>query len=39
MIIILAMLPSLKTNIKHHWNFFEIGHGKGEHDGVGACVK
>ena len=28
-----------KTNIKHHWNFFEIGHGKGEHDGAGACVK
>ena len=28
-----------KTNIKHHWNFFETGHGKGEHDGAGACVK
>ena len=21
------------------WIFFESGHGKGEHDGVGACVK
>ena len=21
------------------WNFFETGHGKGEHDGAGACVK
>ena len=28
-----------KTNIKHRSNFFETGHGKGEHDGVGACVK
>ena len=26
-------------NIKHCWNFFETGHGKGEHDGAGACVK
>ena len=21
------------------WSFFEVRHGKGEHDGVGACVK
>ena len=21
------------------WNCFETGHGKGEHDGAGACVK
>ena len=21
------------------WSFFEAGHGKGEHDGAGACVK
>ena len=21
------------------WNYFETGHGKGEHDGAGACVK
>ena len=28
-----------KTNIKHCWNFFETSHGKGEHDGAGACVK
>ena len=26
-------------NIKHRWNLFETGHGKGEHDGVGASVK
>ena len=26
-------------NIKHCWNFFETGHGKGEHDGAGACIK
>ena len=26
-------------NIKHRWNFFETGHGKGEHDGARACVK
>ena len=23
----------------HIWSFFESIHGKGEHDGVGACVK
>ena len=28
-----------RTNIQHTWNLFERGHGKGEHDGVGACVK
>ena len=28
-----------KSNITHCWNFFETGHGKGEHDGAGACVK
>ena len=21
------------------WNFIEVGHGKGEHDGAGACIK
>ena len=21
------------------WNFTEVGHGKGEHDGVGTCIK
>lgn len=26
-------------NIPHIWIFFEIEHGKGEHDGVGACIK
>ena len=28
-----------KKYIKHPRNFFETGHGKGEHDGAGACVK
>ena len=28
-----------QTNIQHVWSFFEAGHGKGEHDGAGACVK
>lgn len=26
-------------NVPHIWSFFESGHGKAEHDGVGACVK
>jgi len=26
-------------NIQHIWSFFQAGHGKGEHDGAGACVK
>jgi hypothetical protein len=25
--------------VPHIWNYFEIGHGKGEHDGAGACIK
>ena len=29
----------MKTNIKHCWNVFETGHGKGEHDGARACIK
>ena len=28
-----------KTCIKHCWNLFENSHGKGEHDGAGACIK
>jgi hypothetical protein len=28
-----------RLNITHCWNFFETGHGKGEHDGAGACIK
>ena len=23
----------------HVWNYFETSHGKGEHDGAGACIK
>ena len=37
--ILLIVPPSKKKNIRHCWNFFEIGHGKGEHDGARACVK
>ena len=25
--------------MSHIWNYFEAGHGKGEHDGIGACIK
>ena len=34
-------LCRLHRNIKirHTWSFFESGHGKGEHDGAGACIK
>ena len=28
-----------EIRIQHTWSFFETGHGKGEHDGAGACVK
>ncbi|GAQ92554.1 hypothetical protein KFL_010490010 [Klebsormidium nitens] len=27
------------TEVPAEWNFFESGHGKGEHDGMGALVK
>ncbi|XP_057867281.2 uncharacterized protein LOC131074642 [Cryptomeria japonica] len=27
------------SGVQHFWNFIEAGHGKGEHDGAGACVK
>ena len=27
------------SRIKYMWNFTEVGHGKGEHDGVGTCIK
>ena len=26
-------------NVLHIWNYFDTGHGKGEHDRVGACIK
>lgn len=29
----------VKIVVPHIWSFFEFGQGKGEHDGVGACVK
>lgn len=28
-----------KIQVPHIWNYFETGHGKGEHDGAGACIK
>ena len=38
-IILLLCRLHKKLNITHCWNFFDIGHVKGEHDDVGACVK
>lgn len=29
----------VERGVPHIWSFFESGHGKAEHDGVGACVK
>ena len=29
----------IERGVPHIWNFFEFNHGKGEHDGAGACVK
>ena len=29
----------IERGVPHIWSFFESGHGKGEHDGAGACVK
>ena len=29
----------VERGVPHIWTFFESGHGKEEHDGVGACVK
>ena len=28
-----------RHKVPHIWNYFEIGHGKGEHDGEGTCIK
>lgn len=28
-----------RTGVQVLWSFFETGHGKGEHDGAGACIK
>ena len=28
-----------RHKVPHIWNYFETGHGKGEHDGAGACIK
>ena len=32
-------LLHIKYKVPHVWNYFEIGHGKGEDDGAGACIK
>ena len=29
----------IKYKVPHIWNYFENGHGKGEHDDAGACIK
>ena len=34
----LAMQYSI-ANVKFLWNFFKSGHRKGEHDGIGTCIK
>ena len=28
-----------RTNVRFLWYFFDSGHRKGEHDGVGSCIK
>jgi hypothetical protein len=28
-----------KLKVPYIWNYFESRHGKGEHHGVGACIK
>jgi len=32
-------LLHIKYKVPHVWNYFETGHGKGEHDGASACIK
>ena len=29
----------IKYKVPHIWNYLETDHGKGEHDGAGACIK
>jgi hypothetical protein len=29
----------IEIGVAHIWSFFRFGHGKGEHDGLHACVK
>ena len=28
-----------KIKVPHIWNYFQYGHDKGEHGGVGACIQ
>ena len=30
---------NIERGVPHIWSFFKSGHGKGEYDGVGTCVK
>jgi hypothetical protein len=32
-------LLHIKYNVPLLWRYFETGHGRGEHDGAGACIK
>ena len=32
-------LLHIKYNVPHIWSYFETRHGKGENNGVGACIK
>lgn len=29
----------VERHVPYIWSFFEVGHGKGEHEGVGSCLK
>ena len=35
----MVVFVAQKYNMPHLWSYFEIGHGKGEHDGAGSCIK
>ena len=35
----MVFLLHIKYKLPHKWNYFETGHGKGEHNGTSACIK
>ena len=35
----MAVFVTHKYKVPHIWKYFETGHGKGKHDGAGACIK
>ena len=39
MVVFVAHKIQGATYSAHIWNYFETGHGKGEHDGASACIK